>query len=264
MHCGIPFMIKPLRSASLALALLLPAAAYAQDSYGQAPGIDFELGLGAGVSPEYFGSSSYILSPVPVIRIQRLTLPNGRTFGGGPETGFSIGPSFDFIGERSAADHPVLTGLNTVDTAVELGVSASYTFQHLRVSGAIRHGFGGHHGIRGEVGIDALFKPTEKLAIYAGPRFGFADEEFTNTYFGVSAAEAAVSSFAQTNVDGGLLSTGLEVGARYDFNDTWAAESKASWSRLQGDAGDSPITAQGSRDQYGLSFALIRKFSIDF
>ena len=118
-------MIKPLRSASLALALLLPAAAYAQDSYGQAPGIDFELGLGAGVSPEYFGSSSYILSPVPVIRIQRLTLPNGRTFGGGPETGFSIGPSFDFIGERSAADHPVLTGLNTVDTAVELGVSAT-------------------------------------------------------------------------------------------------------------------------------------------
>ncbi|WP_158285704.1 MipA/OmpV family protein [Pseudohoeflea suaedae] len=257
-------MIKPLRSASLALALLLPATAHAQDSYGQAPGIDFELGLGAGVSPEYFGSSSYILSPVPVIRIQRLTLPNGRTFGGGPETGFSIGPSFDFIGKRSASDHPVLAGLDTVDAAVELGLSASYTFQNLRVSGDIRHGFGGHHGIRGEVGVDALFKPTEKLAIYAGPRFGFADDEFTNTYFGVSAAEAAVSAFPETAVDGGLLSTGLEVGARYDFNDTWAAESKASWSRLQGDAGDSPITAQGSRDQYGLSFALIRKFSIDF
>lgn len=257
-------MIKSIRIASLSLAFLAPAMVHAQEMGGQAPGIDFEVGLGAGVSPEYFGSSSYILSPVPVIRIQRLTLPNGRTFGGGPETGFSIGPSFDLIGKRSASDHPVLTGLDTVDAAVELGVGASYTFQNLRVSGAIRHGLGGHHGIRGEVGVDALFKPSDKLAIYGGPRFGFADDKFTDTYFGVSVAEAAGSSFTETDVDGGFLSAGLEVGARYDFNDNWAAESKATWSRLQGDAGDSPITAEGSRDQYGLSFALIRKFSIDF
>ncbi|MAY60839.1 MAG: hypothetical protein CML29_01390 [Rhizobiales bacterium] len=256
-------MIKSIRTAGLALALLVPAAGHAQEAFEQRSGIDLEVGLGAGVSPAFFGSDSYILSPVPVIRIKRLTLPNGRTFGGGPKTGFSIGPSFDFIGKRSAADHPELAGLDTVDAAVELGIAASYRFQNLQVSGAVRRGFGGHEGVRGEIGLDAIFEPTDKLSVYAGPRFGFADDTFTNTYFGVSAAEATLV-YPATDVDGGLLSTGLEVGARYDFNDNWAAESKATWSRLRGDAADSPITAQGSKDQFGFSLAVIRKFNIGF
>jgi MipA family protein len=256
-------MTRPIRIASLALALLVPAALVPATGHAQEAGIDLEVGLGGGVSPAFFGSDSYILSPVPVIRIKRLTLPSGRTFGGGPETGFSIGPSFDFIGERSAADHPELAGLNDVDAAFELGVAASYRYQNLRVSGAIRHGFGGHEGIRGEVGLDAIFEPMEKLSVYAGPRFGFADDTFTNTYFGVSAAEAT-STYPVTNAGGGLLSAGLEVGARYDFNEKWAAESTASWSRLHGDAADSPITAQGSKDQFGFSLAFIRKFNIGF
>ncbi len=257
-------MTRPIRIASLALALLVPAALVPATGHAQEPGIDLEVGLGGGVSPAFFGSDSYILSPVPVIRIKRLTLPSGRTFGGGPETGFSIGPSFDFIGKRSAGDHPELAGLNDVDAAIELGIAASYRFQNLRVSGAIRRGFGGHEGVRGEVGVDAIFQPTEKLSVYAGPRFGFADDTFTDTYFGVSAAEALSSAYPATDVGGGFLSAGVEVGARYDFDEKWAAEGKASWTRLQGDAADSPITAQGSKDQYGFSLALIRKFSIGF
>lgn len=256
-------MTKSIRIASLALALLAPAALVPVTAHAQEPGVDLEIGLGGGVSPAFFGSNSYILSPVPVIRIKRLTLPSGRTFGGGPETGFSIGPSFDYIGKRSSADHPELAGLNDVDAAIELGIAASYRFQNLRVSGAIRRGFGGHEGVRGEVGVDAIFEPIEKLSVYAGPRFGFADDTFTNTYFGVSAAEAS-ATYPATSVGGGWISAGMEVGARYDFDEKWAAESKASWTRLRGDVADSPITAQGSKNQYGFSLALIRKFSIGF
>ena len=106
------------------MVILVPAALVPATGHAQESGIDLEVGLGGGVSPAFFGSDSYILSPVPVIRIKRLTLPSGRTFGGGPETGFSIGPSFDFIGKRSAGDHPELAGLNDIDAAVELGLAA--------------------------------------------------------------------------------------------------------------------------------------------
>ncbi len=38
----------------------------------------------------------------------------------------------------------------------------------------------------------------------------------------------------------------------------------AGWSRLTGDAARSPITAQGSKNQYSASFGVIRRFDIGF
>ena len=216
--------------------LTLPQAhAQEQSSGAPQPGIVFELGVAGKVTPRYFGASDLILSPVPLFRLKRLTLPNGFTIGGGSDEGFSLSPSLDIISERSTKDSPELVGLNAIDTAYEIGVAAKYQIGHFRIMGEVRRGFGGHEGFRGELGADIIVKPDEFWTFHGGPRLEFADDTFTNTYFGVSAAEAS-ASYPATVSGGGLISAGLEAGVRYQMDEHWAIEAGAGWSRLTGDA----------------------------
>lgn len=261
------YLPKRVAAAALTVAVAVSQATpgYAQDlGNGQSsPGISFELGVGGRMAPSHFGSSNLILSPMPLFRLKRLELPNGFTIGGGSDEGFSLSPALGVIGERSTKNSPELAGLNSIDTAIELGVAAKYQVGQFRFMGEIRRGFGGHQGFRGELGADVIVKPDDQWTFHGGPRLGFADDNFTNTYFGVSAAEAS-PTFPATNASGGLISAGLEAGLRYQANDNWAIEAGASWSRLLGDAASSPITAQGSKNQYGLSLGIVRRFDIPF
>lgn len=252
------FTVAPLVAATVAA--FVPHA-NAQDATG--PGISLELGVAGKVTSRYFGSSNLVLSPVPLIRLKRLELPNGFTIGGGSDEGFSLSPSIDVIGKRSAADSPELVGLNTIDTAVELGVAAKYQMGNFRVMGAVRQGFGGHTGVRAELGADVIVKPDEQWTVYGGPRLNFGNSKFTNTYFGVTAAEAS-TLYPATTTSGGLYSAGLEAGVRFQVDSNWAIEAEAGWSRLTGDAASSPIAVQGSRDQYSASLGVVRRFDIGF
>jgi len=257
-------MIKALRITVLpfmAAAAAFAPQAQAQDASG--PGISFELGAAGKFSPRYFGASKMVLSPVPLFRLKRLELPNGFTIGGGSDEGFSLSPSIDVIGKRSTKDSPELSGLNTIDTAVELGVKAKYQMGNFRVLGAVRQGLGGHKGVRAELGADIIFKAGEQWTFHGGPRLNFGNSKFTNTYFGVTAAEAS-TLYPATTASGGLYSAGLEAGVRFQVDDNWAVEAGAGWSRLTGDAATSPITAQGSKDQYNASFGIVRRFDIGF
>ncbi|WP_417417771.1 MipA/OmpV family protein [Hoeflea sp.] len=257
-------MIKALRITVLpfmAAAAAFAPQAQAQDASG--PGISFELGAAGKFSPRYFGASKMVLSPVPLFRLKRLELPNGFTIGGGSDEGFSLSPSIDVIGKRSTKDSPELSGLNTIDTAVELGVKAKYQMGNFRVLGAVRQGLGGHKGVRAELGADIIFKAGEQWTFHGGPRLNFGNSKFTNTYFGVTAAEAS-TLYPATTASGGLYSAGLEAGVRFQVDDNWAVEAGAGWSRLTGGAATSPITAQGSKDQYNASFGIVRRFDIGF
>ena len=178
--------------AAVAVLSLVPQA-HAQDQGSAAaqPGIVFELGAGGKVTPRYFGSSKLILSPVPLFRMKRLTLPNGFTIGGGSDEGFSLSPALEVISKRSANNSPELSGLNTINTAIELGVAAKYQMGNFRVMGEVRRGFGGHKGYRGELGADVIVKAGEQWTFHGGPRLNFGSSKFTNTYFGVTAAEAS-------------------------------------------------------------------------
>ena len=253
-------------SGIIAFTLAASAAAFSPQANAQdasRPGISFELGAAGKMTPRYFGASKLVLSPVPLFRLKRLELPNGFAIGGGSDEGFSLSPSIDIIGERSTKDSPELAGLTTIDTAVELGVAAQYQMGHFRLMGAVRRGFGGHEGFRGELGADVIMKTGDQWTFYGGPRLNFGDSEFTNTYFGVSAAEAS-ALYPATSSSGGLYSAGLEAGLRFQVDDNWAVEAGAGWSRLTGDAAKSPITAQGSKNQYTASFGVVRRFDIGF
>ncbi len=255
------------RSRALLLAtclstVLVSAPALAQD-YGGAntPGIEGEIGIGVSVAPRYEGSSDFTVNPVPMVRIDRFTISNGFSLGGGPDTGFSVGPSFNIRSPREADDTPALTGLDDIDRAFEIGVEARYRAPGMRVHGNLRRGFGGHEGWVGEAGLDFLAQPSPDLTVHVGPRVSYADNEYMDTYFSVP---AGTPGFATFNADGGFKSVGAEIGARQDFGVNWALEGTATYDRLIGDAASSPITGIGTRDQFGVRAGIVRKFRIDF
>ena len=77
-------------------------------------------------------------------------------------------------------------------------------------------------------------------------------------------AESAASDLPEFDASGGLLGAGVELGARYLFNERWGVEGAASWNRLVNDAADSPVTATGSEDQYEVRLGITRSISLDF
>ncbi|MEO0498030.1 MAG: MipA/OmpV family protein [Pseudomonadota bacterium] len=222
--------------------------------------IQFELGAGAGVGAAYEGSKDFRFSPVPIIRLRGLDF--GRiSFGGGATTGFSIAPSFRYVGKRSAADHPELAGIQNLDPSYEAGLKLGYEWEYARAFVQARYGFGGHKGFVGEVGADAIVRPDSTLSISVGPRLSFANDKYAHYHFSVPVTATNLAPYVAR---GGIKSAGVAVKIRKDFNDQWAAEAEGSYDRLVGNFATSPIVQAGSRNQYAASLSLIRKFDLKF
>jgi MipA family protein len=255
----------PIKAVLAGLAIGFAAVpATAQDS----PGISVTLGFGAGIAPDYFGASTTGVRPAGNFSVQRLVLPGG--FGIGSDSalptdpGFGPRGAFRFVPAREATDHSELLGLNDIDHALELGAGLFRITDRSRVYAEVRRGFGGHEGWVAEAGADVLLRPTRRLVLAAGPRANWGDTQFMRTYYGVTPSEAARSQFSSFSPDGGLVALGIELNARYDFQNGWGLHGTMGWRQLQGDASRSPITAEGSRDQYSARLIVTRSFGVGY
>lgn len=239
-----------------------PASADDISAANESPafGIQFELGAGAVIEPEFEGSDEYEVSPYPVIRPKQLSLGD-LNIGGDDSLGWSFRPSFRVIGKRKSSDVDSLPGLPSVDTAIEIGLGAVYEQEYWRIFGNIRHGVTGHDGLVGELGADLIYYPTDEWTVSFGPRLSFSDGNYMDKYFGVPAGIAGPVAF---NPEGGLKSAGTETRARYQLTETWAVEGSFGWMRLLGDAADSPITRTGDDDQFVGRLSIMRRFSIGY
>jgi outer membrane scaffolding protein for murein synthesis (MipA/OmpV family) len=230
------------------------------------PDIVLTLRAGVQVSPAYFGSDDYQLGPDLAARIDYVRFPGGFEYGSSRTVGFRSGwgiqGSFRYIGKRDGDDE--IEGLDDVPWSAEAGLGIGYEQRNWRAFTDVRYGFVGHNAWVGEIGADAIAYPIEGLTLTIGPRLEFGTDSFAQTYFGVSPQESVDSGLAAYDASGGLLGTGIEIGARYLFNERWGVEGAATYDRLVGDAADSPITDRGSPDQYGFRVGITRRISLDF
>ena len=229
------------------------------------PDIVMTLRAGVQVSPSYFGSDDYELGPDLAARFDYVRFPGGFEYGSsrtvGFRTGWGVQGSFRYIGER---DDDAIEGLDDIPWSVEAGLGLGYEQRNWRAFADVRYGFVGHNTFVGELGADAIAYPIEGLTLTAGPRFQFGTDSFAQTYFGISTSESVASGLDFYDASGGLLATGVEVGARYLFNERWGVEGAIGYDRLVNDAAGSPITAQGSADQYTARIGITRRISLDF
>lgn len=258
---------------ALFLTISISAQAWGQDAQESTDGTSMpekqfvvSVGLGGLWQPRYPGADDYLLSPFPIITFDRLFVPGfGQVVDGKTKTrGFGFYPFFSFIGERKASDSPDLIGTKPVDWAVEAGLGVRYRYDWIRGFAEIRQGFNGYSGQYGTLGLDFIVEPTERMELIFGPRVNFGSEGYTDTYFGVTAAEAgaAGSKLVAYNPKAGLNSAGVAARVKYALNEKTFLHVSAGWDKFVGDVADSPIVQLGSEDQFTLGIGL--SYRLDF
>jgi outer membrane scaffolding protein for murein synthesis (MipA/OmpV family) len=232
------------------------------------PDLVLTVRAGVQVSPAYLGSDDYEVGPDFAARLDYIRFPNGFEYGSGRAVGFRTGwglrGSVRYLGERNSDDHDEIKGLDDVDWSFEAGLGVGYEQRNWRAFTDVRYGFVGHNAWVGEIGADGIAYPLDGLTLTLGPRLSFGTDNFAQTYFGVTPEESDASGLDPYNASGGLLGAGVELGARYLFNERWGLEGAASWNVLVNDAADSPVTATGSEDQYQVRLGITRSVSLDF
>lgn len=248
-----------IRAASLLLAAGLAFPATAQTP----PPRDWQMTLGAAAlyAPDYEGSDDHKVRALPYVdaSYKDTVFFRGTTLGANlvsvngprPGDGLRIGPLIRYGFGRDEGDNEALRGLGDIDAAIELGVFARYSagswLADLQVAKDVA---GGHEGVLVDAGIGwrQALSPRWRTTVRAHATW--ADETHMQNVFGISAAQSARSGLRRHEAGGGFKDVGLSASLSYALTENWLLIGRAGYSRLLGDAADSPIVAdKGSADQ---------------
>ncbi|MCE9523666.1 MAG: MipA/OmpV family protein [Alphaproteobacteria bacterium] len=215
------------------------------------------VGAGGLYAPDYEGSDDYELRVLPNVRIEyagwlSASVPEGLKISLLNEDGFKAGVLAGYRFGRDDDDNLALAGWGDIDGALDLGAFAEYKFDAIRVALDVRHGVSDDN-----LGTVATLSARYALRVAGamvsvGPQVRWADDDYTQTYFGISASQAAVSvlGYSPYSADGGIKDYGLGATVMVPLGGAWSVTGLVSVSRLTGDAADSPIVAdQGSETQ---------------
>ena len=269
------------RVPALLAALLGASAAWAQQPEAPSPLREeskFEgvYGLTLGYRPEYSGASNQVvkLTPGLFIRYGRFTLSNVSGFvtrraddvvrGLGVDLLRSdrvhVSLALRFDAGRSESTSTALTGQGDIKPTVRARAATSWKLDGPWRLGAAWSvdalGRGGGNFGDVSVGWEHALAPRSTLSL--GTSLSLAGDRYMQTYYGITAAQAARSGRAEYTPGSGLRDLSVYANLRHDLGPDWTVLAGASTTRLLGPAAASPLTA--SRNNWGLSTSLGRRF----
>jgi MipA family protein len=247
-------------------------AAQAPDKSPTAAANPWSISVGLGVisTPEYEGASKRATGVTPDLNIKYTTRDFGSFSLGSKSRGlswtmidkedYSFGIGIQGDGGRKdnkdgSAFQPGskrLQGMGEIKPSFEVA-AFGHVVLGVPLSLQVVKGFGdgkpdakdfsikGHGGTRVELLSEIPIEITKSFSLSIAPGVSWADSKFTQTYFGVTAAQAARSGYKEFKAKGGIRSISLGVGANYKFDSNWTANAFVNYSQLQGDAGKSPL-----------------------
>lgn len=242
------------------------------------------IGLAPMITPVWQGSREYGLSVFPDLRVNYketlfLSVPDGLGWNAYGQNGWRIGPlaKLRFGRQEETGGSPfllmggsdALVGMGNVALAGEFGgfVQKTMLGEKLRARAEVRQGTGGHDGLVADTNLNWIGRRRDASLIWSiGVRASFADSDFTNTYFGVNAEQAAATGLSPFTTGSGLVSAGLGANlikplGRRGSDGTITLI--ASYDRLGNVvASSSLITQRGQRDQFTLGLAYGYRFGL--
>ena len=252
-------------AALVALTVLGSDAANAED---ESPW-DIQIGAGALYVPEYEGSDDMTLEPLPFVEIEW----NDRIFlsaedglgvhvyrGDDLEVSTSIGYEF----ERKESDSSDLRGLGNINGTVTAVIGVEYEVGLVTPFLELTKHLGSTEGTVLEFGVET-FVPLAGASDHHddddGPRAPglmigasaeWADDNFMGDMFGISALQSERSGLPRYSAQADFKSVGAEAVFEYPIGDHWSIAAIAEYSRLVGDAADSPIVKDADQLSGGL------------
>ena len=234
-----------------------------------------QVGIGAGFAPDYDGSDDYEVFPLPIIQGSLGGIDiNPRAAGfaldfipdsADSKVNFGFGPAVRLRTSRTGdIEDPVVAAAGELDTAVEVGPSASIgvsgvlnPYDSLSANVDVRWDVAGaHEGMVINPGITYFTPVSRGAGISLSLSAEHGDEAFNEYYYSVTPAQATASGLPVYDAGSGFnkLSANLLVGYDLDgdiTNGGLALFAIGGYSRMIGDAKDSPFVAlRGDADQF--------------
>ena len=205
------------------------------------------------VSPEYEGSDSYRVRGFPMVFPStglaskyvdvrgaddvRIKLINNDRFQAGPLAGYRF--------DREEDDGDRLVGLGDVEGGLVLGGFARFALLPSLYVGASYHRTvtGDVDGGQLRFGLEYMTRLSPTVTFSAHTGATYANDEYMDAYFGVSAAQAARSAAGLNafNAEAGIKDVHFGIGTTFALGPRWSLGLKGRYSRLLGDAADSPV-----------------------
>ena len=264
--------VQVLRLVALGGLALLASGPAAAQSAGDPFGLFGDRWQAGGlvyVSPKFEGSKSYSVIGFPVIApaglgdagvIQVNGIDDIRwralQFGA-----FEFGPLGGYRFGRSEDDATRLFGTGDIEGGLVLGGFATYRTGPLALSASYHHqATGDETGGLFRLSAQAITKlaPGVKLTTTLGTNY--ATDDYMTSFFGVTAFQSAASGLPVYLPSAGFKDVHIGAVGTIDLNDRWTLMLIGRYSRLIGDAADSPIIE--TENQFYGGAALSYKFNL--
>lgn len=241
------------------LALMATPAARAQfgDGGGDGPAdVDMgQIGLAVLSTPRYMGADTNRLRALPYLSYR---WANGWFFDGlnglghawSPAPGRRIGLHLGVSPDREESDSSALRGMGDVDREAELGGFVhqrlgSWLGGSLSIRTHLRYGAGeDHRGGQAELGLGWGTRLAQRSLMNLGFAANWANQDYMQTYFGVTRAQSASSGYAEYETRGGLRDVRLSLTWIQLFTPTTTGLLMVSQTHWQGEAADSPLVRE--------------------
>lgn len=230
----------------------------------------FRVGLGVAVVPDYQGSDDYEVVPVP-----RLTAYKGPQYvdiNGTylfsnvlPSPHWRLGPTAKFIrGDRCNAEDNRVNDMRCQANAFMLGATGGYSFVIPGVAGGqarltpalevVGDTAGANDGVTIEPQLNFGQRLSENWRLGLRGFGTWGSGNYNDYYFGVTPIQSQDSGLSQHNADGGFYRVGLLGVVDYDMTSHWKLRLTGRYTRMVGDAEDSPLVdgndGRGNANQF--------------
>ena len=258
-------------------ASLFSFEASAQSTSGiaiEVPGVNNFVGGGAGLSPDYLGSDDTTFAAAPVARIQigkgeryakllitelSVNVLDNRTW--------SLGPLLNYRpGRDDNVDDSVVSSMREIEDTLEVGLFGGWTWiskndprSRLSASLSAKQDIADEHGgFLIDAGVRNFHPFSRSFVVSYGANLTYASSDYTDTYFGVDVADAAVTGLRAFDADAGFRDVRLSLMAIQSLSLNWHIAAGAVYSRLLGDAKDSPVVSdRGDENMFFLGAGVV-------
>ncbi|MEQ8601674.1 MAG: MipA/OmpV family protein [Marivibrio sp.] len=245
-----------------AFTALAAGPAGAEEAAGKWSGF---IGGGGFVTPDYEGSDDYQALPFAAARLAYdgyylQTRGLGVRANIVASDAIDFGPALSYKGARDDdVESAAVSRMAEVDAAVEAGLFVRVPVRdvmmprdELSVDLQADTGVGdGHDGSVVAFGLGYDFAAAPDLRLGLSVSASYADADYSDAYFSVDAADSARSGLSGYDADAGFKDVGVGASARYRLSGAWGLTGFADYTRLIGDAADSPVVdVEGSPDQF--------------
>ncbi len=178
---------------------------------------------------------------------------------------FQLGAGVNYAFGREEDENDRLTGLGDIDGGAAAEISLEYQPWSTdlpvgpSVTARVQHQFtGSDTGTLAELNAGFGFPLGGRAILRPSLNAQYGDEEYNQSFFGISPLQAANSGLPAYEAGAGFKSVGINLFGTYLLTPDWFLTGVVSYDRLTGDAADSPIV--DDENQFRLIAGVVRRF----